>query len=196
MSNAALDALASLGLNTAVIPANETPVAEAEVAAPVAAETAAVDAGSPALDVAPAAEGELAQQAVLGVSAPIADKAPAPAASGPAFKVGASEIFTVAELPSSKKAVAAKAPAYDLSDIPAPTEAGISAKLIRFEGGDEKKFTRSVRSAVTAANRATREAGQPGPFYTSQNHSVDGAFVGLAVCRTDVDPSPKTNDAE
>jgi hypothetical protein len=173
MSNEAANALAALGI------APET-----------VAATAVVATGEPAVLEVKAAAAELP---LGGGEAPKVET-PAPAASTseePAFKAGEVEELSFDELPTLKRAFAGGGRTiYGIEDIAAPGTDGkkYHAKLVKFEGGDEKAFKRSVQSSATGQNTKAKAADAPN-YYVTRSHEVEGKFAGIYVIRTDDRPA-------
>ncbi|QIG67191.1 hypothetical protein [Rhizobium phage RHEph15] len=179
MSNEAANALAALGI------ASEPVLATATVAT-----------GEPAVLEAKAATQELP---LGGGEAKNETTAPAPAAANdePAFKAGDVEEVSFDELPILKRAFAGGGRTiYGIEDIAAPGTDGkkYHAKLVKFEGGDETAFKRSVQSSATGQNSKAKAADAPN-YYITRSHEVGGKFVGIYVIRTDERPADETAKA-
>lgn len=183
MSNEAANALAALGI------ASEPVLATATVAT-----------GEPAVLEAKAATAELNLGGGEAPAPAATQEAPAPAATSdePAFKAGDVDEVSFDELPALKRAFAGGGgrTIYGIEDIAAPGTNGkkYHAKLVKFEGGDEKAFKRSVQSSATGQNTKAKAADAPN-YYITRSHEVEGKFVGIYVIRTDDRPADEVAEA-
>jgi hypothetical protein len=174
MSNEAANALAALGI------APET-----------VAATAVVATGEPAVLEVKAAAAELPLGGGAAPVEPVAAAAPVVQEEAAAFKAGEVEEISFDELPTLKRAFAGGGRTiYGIEDIAAPGTGGkkYHAKLVKFEGGDEKAFKRSVQSSATGQNTKSKAADAPN-YYVTRSHEVEGKFVGIFVIRTDDRPA-------
>lgn len=169
MSNDAANALASLGLD---LGSNDTTVNTALTAATDGVEITSIT-------TAQADEAQTEAQTA-------ADEA--------AFEVGETEDLFIDYVPAlERRGGGGGRSRYNFTELVAPSvdAAGkpkIAGKLIKFAEGDDKKFRRSVQSAVTAANKRAKESNEP-TYFVTRSVDRDGKFVGIAVYRTDDRPA-------
>lgn len=165
--NTANEALASLGLVVTTEAATVTEPAQ------LVAETVS----APEAPVVPAAE----ENASVPASGP----------ASTAFEAGEVNDVSFDELPALKRTFTGGGKTvYGIEDIAAPGTDGkkFHAKLVKFTGGDQKAFKRSVQSSATGQNAKAKEAGAPN-YYVTRAADKDGQFVGVYVIRTDERPS-------
>lgn len=154
-TSAANEALASLGLTAAAATEEVAPVAEV------------VEAGNTeAVAEAPA---EATEEKSAG------------------FTAGDVEDLSFDDVPAMERGFSSTRTKYGLEDIAAPGTDGkkYHGKLVRFEGGEQIKFKRSVQSAATGQNSKAKDAGAPN-YYVTRTAEKDGVFQGMYVIRTDV----------
>ena len=177
MSNAAANALATLGLSAPATDAN---------GAPLVTETVVVETR---VDVAPVTE-----TVADGAAAPVADASTE--ADEASFTAGTTVDLGFDEVPATERGFSSTKTKYGFEDIAAPGENGnkYNGKLVPFEGGDEDKFKRSVQSGATGQNSKAKDAGAP-HYYVTRAAEKEGKFIGLYIIRTDERPVKKEEAA-
>lgn len=129
-------------------------------------------------------------------TAPVAEAAPVDAAAPAAadtnevvFQAGGTEDLSFDEIPALERGFSNTKTKYGFEDIAAPGTDGkrYHGKLVKFEGGDQAKFKRSVQSGATGQNSKSKDAGAPN-YYITRTAEKEGQFVGMYIIRTDERP--------